>query len=116
LQFTAVPITEDHKPELAEEAAMIYAKGGRIEAFKDPDTDEDVGPKRVWLPDQDMPGLAMSRSLGDGIAHSVGVSSEPEVKEYTLKQEDCFAVIASDGLWEFCSNEEVAQLVVPYYI
>lgn len=26
---------------------------------------------------EDTPGLAMSRSLGDGLAHSVGVSSEP---------------------------------------
>ena len=29
---------------------------------------------------EDTPGLAMSRSLGDGLAHSVGVSCEPEVK------------------------------------
>jgi hypothetical protein len=26
---------------------------------------------------EDTPGLAMSRSLGDGLAHSLGVSSEP---------------------------------------
>lgn len=30
------------------------------------------GPSRVWLHDQDIPGLAMSRSLGDTVAHSVG--------------------------------------------
>jgi len=29
---------------------------------------------RVWLQEQDAPGLAMSRSLADFIAHSVGVS------------------------------------------
>ena len=29
---------------------------------------------------EDTPGLAMSRSLGDGLAHSLGVSWEPEVK------------------------------------
>ena len=31
------------------------------------------GPARVWLADQDIPGLAMSRSLCDTVAHSVGV-------------------------------------------
>lgn len=31
-----------------------------------------TGPERVWLKDQDIPGLAMSRSLGDTVAHSVG--------------------------------------------
>ena len=34
--------------------------------------DGDTGPERVWLKDQDIPGLAMSRSLGDTVAHSVG--------------------------------------------
>jgi len=39
---------------------------------------------RVWLMDQDAPGLAMSRSIGDYIAHSVGVATEPEVKRFEL--------------------------------
>lgn len=55
-----------------------------------------------------MPGLAMSRSLGDQVAHSVGVSSVPDVKEFYLSREDKFVVIATDGVWEFLSNEEVA--------
>jgi hypothetical protein len=31
----------------------------------------------VWLKDEDSPGLAMSRSLGDLVASQVGVSHEP---------------------------------------
>jgi len=31
------------------------------------------GPLRVWLPNVDRPGLAMSRSVGDHIAREVGV-------------------------------------------
>ena len=34
-----------------------------------------VGPQRVWLSTSWVPGLAMSRALGDAVAHSVGVSS-----------------------------------------
>lgn len=37
-----------------------------------------VGPDRVWLSTSWVPGLAMSRALGDGVAHSVGVSSGGE--------------------------------------
>jgi hypothetical protein len=33
-----------------------------------------VGPQRVWLRDSWVPGLAMSRAIGDAVAHSVGVS------------------------------------------
>lgn len=29
------------------------------------------------MKNEDTPGLAMSRSLGDGLAHSVGVSCDP---------------------------------------
>jgi hypothetical protein len=38
-----------------------------------------MGPHRVWLKNENIPGLAMSRSFGDYVAHQVGVSSEPEI-------------------------------------
>ena len=83
---------------------------------------------------EDTPGLAMSRSLGDGLAHSIGVSWEPgkfsenifnfylyiliciEVKQLMLEPADKFIVIASDGVWEFLTNETVARIVWPYYV
>jgi serine/threonine protein phosphatase PrpC len=46
----------------------------------------------------------MSRSIGDRVAHSVGVIPDPEVTEITLTEKDKFVVIASDGVWEFLSN------------
>jgi serine/threonine protein phosphatase PrpC len=57
----------------------------------------------------------MSRSLGDKIAHSVGVSSLPEVKSTFLGVDDKFIVIGSDGVWEFLSNEQIAEIVLPFY-
>ena len=62
-----------------------------------------------------MPGLAMSRSLGDQVAHSVGVSSLPEVQSTLINVSDKFVVIGSDGVWEFLSNEDVANVVVPFF-
>jgi serine/threonine protein phosphatase PrpC len=35
---------------------------------------------------------------------------------YVYKIENKFMVIASDGLWEFISNEEVMELVVPAFV
>ena len=49
-----------------------------MEPFKDYDGNQ-IGPQRVWLKYENVPGLAMSRSFGDEVAHSVGVSSEPEI-------------------------------------
>jgi serine/threonine protein phosphatase PrpC len=62
-----------------------------------------------------LPGLAMSRSLGDRVAHSVGVSAEPEISEIMLKEQDKIIVLASDGVWEFLSNSEVANIIIPYF-
>lgn len=53
------------------------------------------------------PGLAMSRSLGDKAGREVGVISEPDIYEILLKEEDKFIIIASDGVWEFLSNQDV---------
>ena len=57
----------------------------------------------------------MSRSFGDNVSKLVGVSSEPEVVRMKLDKRDKFILLASDGVWEFLSNQEVLQLVVPYY-
>ena len=112
----AQALSEDHKPELEMEAKRIKEMGGRIDSFHDSqNNNEPVGPQRVWLKDQDMPGLAMSRSLGDQVAHSIGVSSLPEVKSALINVSDKFVVVGSDGVWEFLSNEDVANIVVPYF-
>ena len=108
---TAVEITHDHKPDLPNEKARIEAKGGRVFAVEYDDGVD--GPMRVWLGNMDVPGLAMSRSLGDVIAHTAGVSSEPEFYEYDFNpdnREDLILVMASDGLWEFMSNQEVVDI------
>jgi len=54
-----------------------------------------------------MPGLAMSRSMGDGMGRECGVIGDPDIMEHTLTNEDKMIVIASDGVWEFISNYEV---------
>jgi serine/threonine protein phosphatase PrpC len=72
------------------------------------------GPPRVWLGHMDVPGLAMSRSLCDAVAHSAGVSSEPDFVEYEFNQgrEDLILILASDGLWEFMSDQEVMDIAL----
>ena len=38
---------------------------------------EHVGPLRVWLKNEDIPGLAMTRSMGDATGCMAGVIAEP---------------------------------------
>jgi serine/threonine protein phosphatase PrpC len=112
--WTAISLSNDHKPELPEEKRRITAKRGRVEPYKMPNG-EFIGPHRVWLRDQDIPGLGMSRSFGDAVAASVGVTAEPEIQIFPIKSDDKIVVIGSDGVYEFMSNEDVINLVSRYH-
>ena len=113
--WTSHNLSRDHKPSEKDEAQRIKRRGGRIEAYRD-ENNEFMGPPRVWLKDEDIPGLAMTRSFGDKIASSVGVLSEPEIQEWKLTPEDKFIVIASDGVWEFIDSPEVILLLISYSV
>lgn len=39
-----------------------------------------------------------------------------EVLKFELKEEDKMIIIASDGVWEFLSNQQVMNLILPYYL
>jgi len=107
--LVAVDITFDHKPDSPKEKERILACGGRVFAVEYDDGID--GPPRVWLGHMDVPGLAMSRSLGDAVAHTAGVTSDPEFTERELNPlTDKFLVVATDGLWEFVDNAETIAM------
>ena len=109
-----IPLSRDHKPSEQDEARRIKECKGIIHPYVD-DDGKYIGPDRVWNEGEELPGLAMSRSFGDEIAKEVGVYSEPEVKIFPYNNNDKFVVIASDGLWEYVNNNEVADIVGKYH-
>merc|ERR1711933_139800 len=111
-RLIAVEVTHDHKPDSPKEKERILASGGRVFAVEYDDGID--GPPRVWLGHMDVPGLAMSRSLGDVVAHTAGVISEPEFTDYDLEPTtDRVIVVATDGLWEFVDSDETIKLLFP---
>jgi serine/threonine protein phosphatase PrpC len=56
----------------------------------------------------------MSRSIGDTIAHSVGCACEPDITQTILTPQDKIILLASDGIWEFLTNQQVANIVYPF--
>jgi serine/threonine protein phosphatase PrpC len=102
-------LSRDHKPNLLDEKKRIIAAGGRVDRIYG------MGPYRVWFKDGDYPGLAMSRSIGDTLAHKIGVSDLPEIMEFSISKTKPIAiVVASDGVWEFMNNEQVKNIVIKY--
>ena len=110
---TIIELSRDHKPDIPEEAKRIKEKGGEIRQFQDEDG-EFLGPLRVWKRGEQCPGIGMTRSFGDSIGTSIGVFSEPEIKECDINKTK-FIVLASDGVWEFLDNEKTTKIILPFY-
>ncbi|XP_022727031.1 probable protein phosphatase 2C 52 [Durio zibethinus] len=104
--MVAIQLTVDLKPDLPREAERIKRCKGRVFALQD----EPEVP-RVWLPFDDAPGLAMARAFGDFCLKEYGVISIPEFSHRFLTERDQFIVLASDGVWDVLSNEEVVEIV-----
>ena len=114
-KFIPKILSRDHKPSEPDEMLRIKESGGLIESCRDK-FGNFVGPERVWLNNLEGPGLAMSRSFGDEIGHNIGIIVDPEILEHFFEKEDKFIILASDGIWEFISNEEVVDIVKDYYL
>ena len=114
-EWISIDLTHDQKPNNPGERERILSHGGRIEAYKD-ENGNDFGPKRVWIKNEDIPGLAMSRSFGDEVAASVGTISEPEIETFDVTSDDKFIIIASDGIWEFISSQECVNIIKDFYL
>jgi serine/threonine protein phosphatase PrpC len=117
-EWKASQLTKDHKPTDKEEHKRIINSGGTVSRMLNMEkNDEEVGPYRVWGKTQEKgPGLAMSRSIGDGMAKKLGVLGEPDVYEYNLNENDKFVICATDGVWEYLSNEEAMNIVKESYL
>ena len=97
--LTALPVTVDQKPNHAEEMDRIHRCGGVVSRLTDEQGNR-IGPYRIWRKGGNMPGLAMSRSIGDKIASQLGVIATPIVQEFDYAPgQDQFIVMASDGIW-----------------
>ena len=103
-------LSRDHTPSETDEAERIIQYGGEIQKIQNEDGRFE-GPLRIFKKNEEGPGLAMSRSFGDSEGENLGIIAEPEVKEYLIKKDDKALIIASDGLWEYTSNEEVVDIV-----
>jgi hypothetical protein len=122
-QIISRALTKDHSLDDPQEHARITASGGRIfrtvssscssKSSSGKRRNLHWGPVRVWLPEIDAPGLAMSRSLCDDVIHSVGVTSTLEFHEHLFDHtKDCLLIIATDGVWQYLSNQEAVNIAI----
>ncbi|XP_008809296.2 probable protein phosphatase 2C 6 [Phoenix dactylifera] len=89
-----VPLSVDHKPNREDEYKRIEAEGGKV---------------IQWNGHRVFGVLAMSRSIGDQYLKP-WIIPVPEVTIVPRTKEDDCLILASDGLWDVMSNEEVCEV------
>ena len=104
---TAYQMSVDHKVNREDEKKRIESSNGVVIH----EHGGYLGPPRVYPMNDEGPGLAVSRSLGDLILHNHGVISEPEITHKEIDSEDVFIVIGSDGIWDVMNSSEVVGFV-----
>eukprot|EP00435_Cladocopium_sp_Y103_P007268 s4270_g2.t1 len=94
----------------ASEKTRIVSLGGEIRSKIHEDGFEE---QRIFVEGQDMrdvPGLCMTRTLGDEAVKDHGVIATPEVvKTQVDLQQKVFLLVASDGVWEFLDSQCVVN-------
>jgi len=128
----AVPLSWDQNPYRGGERKRIREAGGRILSTDQMDglapirVDENDDYRdliegeteetdlRVWRKNERSPGTAFTRSLGDIYAEELGVIADPEMVTRELEEGDEIIVLASDGVFEFLTNQSVIDICAKY--
>ena len=107
----AIDLTRDHKPNDEVERNRVVQLGGTVDWCGQVDRlgkpVERTGVYRI------NGNLALSRSIGDR-SERPWVSSEVDIKLHTIEEDDdadSFILLASDGLWDVMSSQEVVSYV-----
>jgi serine/threonine protein phosphatase PrpC len=87
-----IQITKDHKCTTIEEVERIKKCGGIVFS------------NRVFGT------LMLTRSFGDKEMKKYGVISTPDCFCHKIREEDLYLIIASDGIWDAISEEEIMQM------
>ena len=103
------PLSIDHTPDLPGEYQRIIQSGGITNKYKYENGIIDNN-TRIFFPGQNLPGIALSRALGDLMAKRCGVISEHDIKVFKLNHNSKYLLIYSDGIWKYLKNEEIRDL------
>ncbi|KAI3891337.1 hypothetical protein MKX03_031433 [Papaver bracteatum] len=91
---TAIPLSQDHRPDRTDEMERVEAAGGRV---------------INWNGYRVLGVLATSRSIGDHYLKPY-VISVPDVTITSRTESDEFVILASDGLWDVMSNDMACNI------
>lgn len=111
--YTPTVLTQDHKLSVDTEIARVHkAAGATWKLLND-------SVSRLFIPNMEIPGLTLTRALGDRIGHAVGVEHLPVVRKFRRSElpqgVSSFLVLGSGGLWATISERLAVNWVSKHF-
>lgn len=112
-----VPIqfTVDHVTSNQSEFMRIIKAGGKL-IQTETISDNNEKPYLVYAPHSKIPGIKLTRAIGDLIAENIGIIPKSDNYTHKLSGDDEFIIIGSAGIWDVMKNEEAVNFVSKYRI
>jgi serine/threonine protein phosphatase PrpC len=108
-QVSGVALTVDQTVTNDDEVARVEEAGGVVEP------PPGLMQVRLWFnSDCKGPGLQPLRTFGDHAARRIGVIPTPIVTKHKIQETDLFIILASDGVWEYITDQMAAESVFAY--
>ena len=117
-----IKLSNDHNLQNKKERERMITNNARIAfdkvVYEDDDDDEEERTKKqqrriekIYMGEQTVPGLEITRSIGDKIGKFIGMISIPEIKCFVLSPVDKFIIIGTRGLWKYRTGLEAICIV-----
>jgi serine/threonine protein phosphatase PrpC len=118
----AIPLAADHTPYCQAELERITLAGAEVKhsdqieytnVICDSNEQTNDGNKRsqrIFMPGKSFPGTRFTRSICDSALEEIGILSDPNVVSCDLTANDDILIIASNGVFEFLTNQEVINI------
>lgn len=110
-RWQMIPLSTDHTLDNRKEIERMLEKDARIEYEIDNTCYNPVRVQKAYMGTQNVPGLEITRSIGDKCGKYIGMISTPETVSYYLNPEDKFMIVGSSGFWRFVSEMEAYMIV-----
>jgi len=109
--FHPVNLTPSHHLSQMDEFDRVIEEGGEVRRL--------VGDNvhRMFLKDEAVPGLLLTRAIGDRVAHMVGLSHTPTLGYIDKRDlpDNSFILLGGGGLWATMSDRGVVNYVGKYF-
>jgi len=103
-KMTVVAFSQDHDLEDRKEKKRVKRAGAELR----PDSNQKL---HIYAPDEEWPGLPITRCLGNLLGQHLGVVATADIMERSVENESIFAVMATDGIWEVMEEQEIVQML-----